>query len=1519
MAAGRVLVAAVTPLPMLAQNEKTPLPDRFAPVLRCLPARARGLRTAAALGCGVALHLSAWAQPDTTPPTVPVGLAASAITERSFALSWQASTDNVGVTGYEVFRGSVSLGSTAALAMDVTGLAPNTAHAMRVRARDAAGKWSALSAVLAVQTLADTAPPTAPAGLVASAATATGVTLGWSAATDNVAVTAYEVFKNGVTIGTTTTLNKSITRLAPTTTYALAVRARDAAGNWSVASDVLSFTTPPDTTPPSVPHGLVASAPTASGFTLRWSSAADNVRVTGYEVLRDGVSLGVSTGTTKLLTALVPTTPYALSVRARDAAGNWSAPSAVLTVTTLADTTPPSVPVGLSTSAVTISSFLLRWSAARDDVAVTAYEVFRDDVSLGTTTTTSLSVTGLNLSYLYLMTVRARDAAGNWSEPSAACAVATLADTTPPTVPVGLAASAVTLRSFSLTWGAATDNVGVTAYEIFRGSVSLGTTTALACDLTGLAPNTAYSMRVRAGDAAGKWSAQSVALVVRTLPDTTPPAAPTGLVATEVRVTGLALGWSAAVDDVAATAYEVLRNGVSLGTTTALTRVLTGLAPDTTYTLAVRARDAAGNWSELSAPLAVATPPDTTAPTVPTGFAASAVSVSSLKLSWTAAADDVRVTAYEVFRDGVSAGTTGATAKTVIGLVPMTSYVFTLRARDAAGNWSATGAPLAVTMLPDTTPPAVPTGLAATAVTTTGFTLRWVKPADDVHVTGYEVFHNGSPLGTTTTTAKIFAGLRPETEHVMAVRARDAAGNWSVPSLALPVTTLADTTPPSVPAGLAASLITATGSKLTWHAATDDVGVTQYEVRQDGVSLGTTTETSFVLSGLAPVTTYALQVRAGDSAGNWSAFSPARAVKTLADKLAPTVPAGLAASAVTSAGFTLSWTASSDNVAATAYEVFRGSTSLGTTAATTMDIAAVAPGATHSMKVRARDAAGNWSALSAAFAVIAFDDLTPPSVPGGLAATAVAYHGFTLTWNASVDDVAVTAYEVLQNGVSRGLSAIPTFQVSGLAIHTAYAMTVRARDATGNWSALSPTLTVITAADTIAPSAPTALASRNLKPGGFTVEWTAAADDVAVTGYEVFLNGVSRGITTSTTFELTGLAPGPAHVVTVRARDAAGNWSVAGPALTVALNPLPFTTGFEPGEGYPLGSLQGQNGWSASATAAVVSAPVRRGAQALGMAPAPALSHATRDFANAHAGVAFVDVHSLPAAAPTPAAGLIFETESAAVALTGADGRARLHAFDGDGSGGGNWRALDAEIALDAEGRATAWLRLTLRIDYSAQLWDLYVDGRLLAFDLGFLDNSAEMLTSLSLGGQATRATGFDDVYAGFENPLFVDADLDGIDDEWERANGLNPAVDDRQADLDGDGLSNLREYGLGLRANAADTDGDGMPDGWEVQHGFNPKQAAPASQDTDGDGLTDAQEFTAGTNPRLADSDGDGLPDGWEVKYGLTPLAADAFADPDGDGVGNLVEFLQGRNPRKGTVSDTAGVVNLRVHTPNR
>ncbi|PSL52145.1 glucose/arabinose dehydrogenase [Saccharothrix carnea] len=186
----------------------------------------------------------------------------------------------------------------------------------------------------------DTTPPTAPANARTSNLTCTGVTFSWSASTDDVAVAFYDIYHDGqlMTSVPGTALSADLT-VTPGATWGLYVNARDAAGNVSQASPTVTITVPQcqaDTTPPSTPTGVTATA-SGTSVTVRWSPATDNIGVTGYEILRDGVQVGSTSGATTTSftdSGLAANTRYEYRVRARDAQANRSAPSTAVAVTT---------------------------------------------------------------------------------------------------------------------------------------------------------------------------------------------------------------------------------------------------------------------------------------------------------------------------------------------------------------------------------------------------------------------------------------------------------------------------------------------------------------------------------------------------------------------------------------------------------------------------------------------------------------------------------------------------------------------------------------------------------------------------------------------------------------------------------------------------------------------------------------------------------------------------------------------------------------------------------------------------------------------------------------------------------------------------------------------------------------------------------------------------------------------------------------------------------------------------------
>ncbi|MEW6027447.1 MAG: fibronectin type III domain-containing protein, partial [Planctomycetota bacterium] len=377
---------------------------------------------------------------DTEAPTSPTNLGTSVVTATWISLTWSPSTDNVGVTGYKVFRNAVYINSSAGTNYTDYGLSPSTPYSYTVQAYDAAGNLSALSAALNTATVADDAPPSAPTALTATAITSSMISLAWTGSTDNVGVTGYKVYRSpeGITYTLISTLSSVLsytdTGLSGSTSYWYKVAAYDAANNISADSNVVSATTPAgvDTTAPSVPSGLFAGPNGPTAMTVTWTASTDTggSGMAGYYVYRNGAFISSLSSTVYIDGGLAPATEYGYSVAAYDNAGNISAQCAVVSGTTFADTTAPTVPTGLTGTAVSTSQINLWWNASTDDVGVTGYKLYSstDGITYALRSTlyaTNYSDTGLSASTTYWYKVSAYDGANNESGQSSAISATT--------------------------------------------------------------------------------------------------------------------------------------------------------------------------------------------------------------------------------------------------------------------------------------------------------------------------------------------------------------------------------------------------------------------------------------------------------------------------------------------------------------------------------------------------------------------------------------------------------------------------------------------------------------------------------------------------------------------------------------------------------------------------------------------------------------------------------------------------------------------------------------------------------------------------------------------------------------------------------------------------------------------------------------------------------------------------------------------------------------------------------------
>lgn len=275
-------------------------------------------------------------------PAAPLNLTATSISPTQINLSWGSSTDPT-VTGYQVFRdgGQIATTSASSIGFSDSGLQPAHLYNYSVFTFDASSTVSSV-AITSATTQADTTAPSKPTGLIATPMSPTQIKLAWASSTDNVAVTGYQIFQDGLPIATSSVINFSVSGLAASSTHNYAVTAFDAAGNISPQSDPASATTPAtDTIAPSTPINLSATPISSSQINLSWTASTDNVAVAGYKVFRDSSLLVTTSGASYSNTGLAASTTYTYFVQAFDASGNVSSSSASTSATTLAAGTPP--------------------------------------------------------------------------------------------------------------------------------------------------------------------------------------------------------------------------------------------------------------------------------------------------------------------------------------------------------------------------------------------------------------------------------------------------------------------------------------------------------------------------------------------------------------------------------------------------------------------------------------------------------------------------------------------------------------------------------------------------------------------------------------------------------------------------------------------------------------------------------------------------------------------------------------------------------------------------------------------------------------------------------------------------------------------------------------------------------------------------------------------------------------------------------------------------------------------------
>jgi chitodextrinase/beta-mannanase len=342
--------------------------------------------------------------PDTEPPSIPTNLTSPSKTATSAYLTWTASIDNIGVTGYEVYTNDTVLaGTTTATNFSVNGLTANTSYQFKVRAKDAAGNFSAFSIPLVVTTDS------------INTSFVRGINFGGPAVT----IDGQDWLAGN---------NSLITYSANVKTYINSpaitpVPAVDSAASTMLNSNIYASGSDFTVTQP-LPNG--------SYQVYLWSLENYQANSRSFNVILEGVQVTTAPIGGLALNSWAKYGPYSVTVTdgvlnmdIRRVTGDPGMTGLAILSSAATDTQAPSAPTNLIVKSKTPTSVSLSWTASTDNVGVTGYDVYNGNTLTGSTTIPSFTVTGLVAGTAYSFSVRAKDAAGNQSVNSASISVTT--------------------------------------------------------------------------------------------------------------------------------------------------------------------------------------------------------------------------------------------------------------------------------------------------------------------------------------------------------------------------------------------------------------------------------------------------------------------------------------------------------------------------------------------------------------------------------------------------------------------------------------------------------------------------------------------------------------------------------------------------------------------------------------------------------------------------------------------------------------------------------------------------------------------------------------------------------------------------------------------------------------------------------------------------------------------------------------------------------------------------------------
>jgi chitodextrinase len=613
------------------------------------------------------------------------------------------------------------------------------------------------------------------------------------------------------------------------------------------------------------------------------------------------------------------------------------------------------------------------------------------------------------------------------------------------------------------------------------------------------------------------------------------PSTPTNVQVSTPTPGGFTVSWSASTDNKGVAGYYVVVDGVRRATSLGTSAVVAGLNPGVTSTVQVQAFDVKLNLSALSAGVPGTTQTDSAPPSAPTNLRVLNGSTSELVLGWNAAVDNGTVTEYQVYADGTLLGTTSGLSMAHSHLTAGSQHTYQVTAKDAGGNVSALSATLSAR--------------AYSVVLPAGSAWKYRDQGALPDFTWREAAYNDSA----------WAGGHTPLGYGKPYLAPDGVIGWGpsnsnryLTSYARTTFTLAD---PTGITGMALKMRATDGAAVfvNGRLAYNDNLPAALEPDLGALTARDTAALDIVREFRVPVSAGMLVAGTNVVAVEFHKYAPNSSYLAFDTELSlgltssnappPAPPTGVTATAIAGPKVQVGW----DAVAgAASYVVLRNGTQIGSAPSPGFTDDSPPSGTALSYTVRTVDDLGRTSSDSTAATLT----ITPPAAPANLVATLLSGPSVQLAWDAVSG---ASSYVVVRGGNPLTTVTTPGYTDPSPGTGTV-TYTVRAVDGIGQQSADSTPASVTISSpptDTTKPTVPgkpvVVAGSVTDTAAGFT--WAASTDDVGVTGYRIFRDGVDVGTSPTTSFTAAGLAPSTLYKFQVAAFDAAGNQSAKSTGL----------------------------------------------------------------------------------------------------------------------------------------------------------------------------------------------------------------------------------------------------------------------------------------------------------------------------------------------------------------------------------